>query len=268
MKSALAALVLCMAAPLAAQDVPRPVDSAHGRIAFSVAESFADAAGRTKVLLSVSTEKVYPCLLPLAARMVRAGGAVVLDRWNIPPVVVCAEMVGSASGTITLPWDVGTHRLVIRHLGVEDQYRVTITSDAIRVAPEDAPGGASILRDTLVWRVPRNSFAVRCGTTELNAWVCAELYRMLARTPGIEPIDIPLTGRDPYGDRSASYGHWHNERTRYYRTVGRRDMPRLRGALQRFYDAYVGRRQGYSITIDDWTGQPWFTRAAPDGDVR
>ena len=268
MKSALTALLLCMAAPLGAQRPPLPVDSAHGRIAFSVAEGFADAAGRTKILLSASTEKPYHCLLPLTARMVRAGDAVVLDRWSISPVVVCAEMVGSAFGTITLPWDVGTHRLVIRHLGAEDQYRVTVTSDAVRVAPEDVRGGVSILQDTLVWRIPRNSFAVRCGTTELNAWVCAELYRMLARTPGIEPIDIPLTGRDPYGDRSAGYGHWHNERTRYYRTVGPRDMPRLQAALQQFYDAYVGRRLGYSITIDDWTGQQWFTTAARDGDIR
>jgi hypothetical protein len=265
----LAPLTLCLASRLGAQQpLPEPVDSAHGRIVFTIGESYADSSGRTRILLDATTEKRYSCLLPLAARMTRTADAIALDQWNIPPVDACPSAMGPASGTINLPWDVGTHTLVIRHLGAEDRYRVLISSDAIRVVPDAAPGRASILGDTLVWRFPRNSFAVRCGTIDLHAWVCAELLRLLDRTPGIEPVDIPLGGRDPFGDRFADYGHWHNEPARYFRTVGPRDLPRLQRELQSFYDAWVGRRLGYSITIRDWTGHVWFTTAARDGEIR
>ena len=264
----LAPLTLCLASPLGAQKAPEPVDSAHGRIAFSIFESYADSSGRTRVLLDASTEKPYGCLLPLVARMARTTDTVVLDQWNIPPVFACPSAMGPASGRIRLPWDVGTHTLVIRHLGAEDRYRIIISTDAIRVAPDGTPGRASILSDTLVWRFPRNSFAVRCGTIDLHAWVCAELFRLLDRTPGIEPVDIPLSGRDPFGDRFGDYGHWHNEPARYFRTVGPRNFPRLERELQSFYDAYVGRRLGYSITVGDWTGRRWFTTAARDGEIR
>lgn len=267
-RCASAALTLWLSSPLGAQQAPEPVDSAHGRIVFTIAESYADAAGRTSILLDASTEKRYNCLLPLAARMTRTADTVVLDQWNLPPVDACPSAMGPASGSIRLPWDVGTHALVIRHLGAEDRYRVIVSTGAIRVAPDDAPGRASILSDTLAWRFPRNSFAVRCGTIDLHAWVCAELLRLLQRTPGIEPVDIPLEGRDPFGDRFSDYGHWHNEPTRYFRTVGRRDIPRLERELQSFYEAYVGRRLGYSITIWDWTGHRWFTTAARDGEIR
>jgi hypothetical protein len=267
-RRAFVALAFCLASPLGAQDVARPVDPAHGRIVFVVAEDVADAAGRTRIIVQASTERTYSCLVPLAARMVAAGDSVVLDRWNIPPSPLCSEEIGPASGAIRLPWDVGRHTLVIRHLGAEDRYRVDISSDAIRVMPSAAPRRASILTDTLVWRFPRNSFAVRCGTTELNAWVCAELFRMLARTPGIESVDIPLIGRDPFGNRFGDYGHWHNESTRYYRRSSPRDATGLERDVQAFYDAYVGRRLGYSISIFDWTGRVWFTTAARDGDIR
>ena len=263
-----ALLTLCLASPLGAQEAPEPVDSAHGRIVLTIAESYADASGRTRILLDASTEKPYNCLLPLAARMTRTADTVVLDQWSIPPVSVCPAAIGPAYGRIRLPWDIGTHTLVIRHHGAEDRYRVIVSTDAIRMAPDDAPGHASISTDTLLWRLPRNSFAVRCGTIDLNAWVCAELFRLLGRTPGIEPVDIPLSGRDPFGDRFADYGHWHNEPTRYFRTVGQRNIPRLERELQSFYDAYVGRRLGYSIIIWDWTGHRWFTTAAREGEIR
>lgn len=263
-----ALLTLCLASPLGAQEAPRPVDSAHGRIVFALAESFADTSGRTRVLLEASTEKRYSCLLPLEARMTRTADTVVLDQWTIPPVTVCPSAMGPASGRILLPWDIGTHMLVIRHLGADDRYRVIVSTDAIRVARDDAPGRASIATDTLAWRFPRNSFAVRCGTIDLNAWVCAELFRLLGRTPGIEPVDIPLGGKDPFGDRFADYGHWHNEPTRYFRTVGQRNIPWLERELQSFYDAWVGRRLGYSITVSDWTGHRWFTTTAREGEIR
>ena len=38
--------------------------------------------------------------------------------------------------------------------------------------------------------------------------------------------------------------------------------------VQRFYDAYVGPRNGYSITIIPWTNDRWFTEAPRDGENR
>jgi len=91
---------------------------------------------------------------------------------------------------------------------------------------------------------------------------------MLARRPGIQPVDISLNGRDPYGDRFAGNGYWHSEPARYYRAVDPPARARLERDLQAFYDAYVGRRLGYGITISDWTGRRWFATAPRDGDIR
>lgn len=259
--------LLVAALPLRAQDTQKPQTTLPGRVVFSVGESFADRAGRTRLLLQVVTEKKYPCASPVTARRTKQGDTITVDQWRYSPSrIFCEGEDGPAYGEIPLGVDAGRYTIAIRHLGAEDRYRVTITGDAIRVAPLRTPT-VSILRDTLAWRFPRNSFAVACGTTEKNAWMCAEVFRMLATSPGITPVEIPAVGLNPFGNATGDRGNWHNERLRYFRTDPS-NMSRVRRDVQRFYDAYVGPRNGYSITIIPWTNDRWFTQSPRDGENR
>src|SRR4051812_2083889 len=75
-----AALVL--APPLAAQRTT-PLGAETGRIMFSVGESFADAAGRTRIQLHARTEKPARCYAPLGARVSTRADTTIVDRWHL-----------------------------------------------------------------------------------------------------------------------------------------------------------------------------------------
>ena len=261
------ALALTIAAlPGEAQQPFEPLSSTPPRIAFWVGESYADRAGRTRILLQASTEKSYACA-SLAGRRTSRGDTITIDQWHVTGSRrFCEDESAPAAGEIPLGVDTGSYTLAIRHLGEEDRYRVVITGDAIHVAPLAHPS-VSILRDTLAWRFPRNSFAVGCGTTEMNAWMCAEFYRMLADKPYLTTIDIPAVGVNPYRAWVGSGGSWHNDGLRYFR-IDPSSVPRFRRDVQAFYDAYVGRRLGYGISITPWTGMPWYATPPEQGEIR
>lgn len=266
-RAAITLALTAAALPVGAQRTPEPIDTAHGRrIVLSVGDSYADRAGRTRILLQASTERFYPCA-SLSAHPTRRGDVIAVDQWQIAPSPeFCENQPSPASVDIPLGVDTGRYTLAIRYLGAEDRYRVVVAGDAVHVTPL-APPTVTVLRDTLAWRFPRNSLAVGCGTTEMNAWVCAELFRQLASEPYLTTIDIPAVGLNPYREWDHGQGSWHNDRLRYFRTDPS-NIPRLRRDLQRFYDAYVGRRLGYGVSITQWNAEHWYTSAPREGEIR
>ena len=250
---------LAAAAPLAAQRTIAPLDSTAGRIMFSVDESFADAAGRTRIRLNVQTEKAARCYAALGARVTARGDTTVIDRWYLSAGDMCSESGDPASGTIQLPLEEGRKVLAIAHLGAVDRYRLTITGDAIRVAPIGLPR-VSVLRDTtFLWRFPRNSLALRCTTGEHTAWTCAEVFHLLADDQDLVSIDIPGTGRNPFHWYQAEYGGDRGEPARYFRLTSLASYDRLVRDVQRLHDSYAGRRVDFYVSIQRWTGKSWHT---------
>jgi hypothetical protein len=242
--------------PLAAQQNTTPLDSSAGRIMFSVAESFADAAGRTHLVLRVGTERKIRCYAPLGGRVTTRGDTIIVDRWHLAITGICLDDADEApSGAITLPLEEGRRVLAIAHVGAVDRYRLTVTSDAIRVAPIGTPR-VSVLGDTtLLWRFPRNSLALTCGTGASTAWTCAEVEHLLADEPGLVPIEIPAGGRNPYSTWRGDYGV--AEPVRYFRVATTAGYDRFLRDVRRLHDAYAGRRAGFDVSILRWTGARW-----------
>jgi hypothetical protein len=250
---------LSVAPALAAQRTTAPLDATAGRIVFSVDESFADPTGHTRIVLHARTEKGARCYATLGARVATRGDTITIDRWHLSAGDICLDDNSEPpSGIIPVPLEEGRHLLAIAHLGAVDRYRLTITSDAIRVAPIGTQR-VSVLRDsTLLWRFPRNSLALRCDTGEHTAWMCAEVFHLLADEPGLVPIGIPPTGRNPYDQRwFGEYDGNGDEPLRYFRVTTPASYARLVGDIQRLHDTYAGRRVGFSVSIRRWTGESW-----------
>lgn len=255
---------LASATPLGAQQETTPLDSAAGRIIFSVHESFADPGGRTHLVLRAGAERRLHCWSPLGFRASTRGDTVTVGGWFTTWGGGCiSDETTPPMGSIALPIEPERRVLEIVRLGAVDRYRLTVTSDAIGVTPIGTPR-ASVLGDsTLLWRLPRDSFTFRCGTDQHTTWMCAEVEHLVADLPGIVPIELPPGGRDPYAFHGASA----REPGRLFRVATSADFARLTREVQRLYDLYAGPRHDFGIytrqrfdfdvAVLRWTGQRW-----------
>ena len=244
---------LVVAPALAAQRPTAPLDSALGRIVFTVGESFADSAGRTRVVLRVHTEKPVHCYTPLRARVTVRRDTVVIDRWYLEDKGVCVyDTEGPPWGSFSFPLEEGRRVVAIAHLGAVDRYRLVVTGDAIRVAPIGTPR-VTVFTDSIpFWRLPRNSFAFRCSTGERTAWTCAEVFHLLADERGLAPIDMP-PGRNTYTWWAGTGA----EPPLYYRVATPASYDRFVRGVQRLHDLYASPRVGFDVAIVRWTGATW-----------
>ena len=244
---------VAVAPALAAQRPTAPLDSALARIVFSVGESFADSVGRTRIVLRVHTEKPVHCYTPLRARVTVRRDAVVIDRWYLEDNGVCVyDTVGAPYGSFSFRLHEGHRVLAIAHLGAVDRYRLVVTGSAIRVAPIGTPRVSVLGDSTPLWRVPRNSFAFRCGTGERTAWTCAEVFHLLDDEPGLVSVDMP-PGRNTYTWWLAAGA----EPPLYYRVATPASYDRFVRGVQRLHDVYASPRVGFDVAIVRWTGATW-----------
>ena len=255
---------LAAASPLGAQRGTKPLDSSTGRIMFAVWESFADAAGRTRVALHVSTEKGVRCYAPLGARVSARRDTIVVDRWHLADNhgICLDDSSDNPAGTVSFPLEEGRRVLAIAHLGTVDRYRLVVTSSAIRVAPIGVPRVSVLTDATPLWRFPRNALALRCDTGEHTSWACAEVEHLISDDPGLVAIDFPAGGRNPFNRFRPEDGGDRRDAVRYYRVATPASFDRLVRGVQRLHDAYAGRQVDFGVSIQTWTGRKWHNESA------
>lgn len=158
-----------------------------------------------------------------------------------------------ASGESALKLPPGTYDLVFAYRQWTDRYTLAVTRDRIQVGPGD--GHFTHVQIPLIWRLPRNSFAVYCRTPrpEERERRCGELAGELDRLAGIARISFPPGGADPfdprgtYSDRSSA--------TFYYRYAGGRTLHRARNVLDRIARRDRDRGEARMWThLRTWTG--------------
>jgi hypothetical protein len=236
--------------------VTRPARFAplEGTVSFWFEEAAERRPGAQPVpYLKTETEDLFACGATLwqEARLtghelrVRIDGA---DAGGVPSG--CAPAWGASALTLAP----GTYDLVFAYRQWTDRYTLTVTRDRIQVGPGD--GHFTHAQIPLIWRLPRNSFAVYCHTQrpEELGRRCGELADELGRLDGIARISFPPGGADPF-DPQGAYSERQPLAAYYYRFDGGRTLHRARNVLDRI--ARRGQDRGETrmwMHLRPWTG--------------
>jgi hypothetical protein len=221
---------------------------------FEVMETHDHVGQPPRLAIRIATEKPYSCLLTLSFHVQLTAGHVTVNDFTVPSGGDCADMIGPAVGAQDLDLPAGRYALAVSHRDTTDTYRLDITDTSIAVA---GSGFVSWPSEFRAWRYPPNSFAVACGATDDASWICDDARRMLLLEPGITPVSMPRTGRNPYG--TAGNAHWYNESPHVYRYALRADYDRVVADITAFHDRVIGRQAGTTITVTTWLGERWWT---------
>ena len=258
--AAIVVAFLALSASLHAQDKAYPADSAHGRIQFAFSEVARDTTRPPVIYLSYQTERAYGCLLPLLTTVERSERKYVLGDWRIGGDELCPTQVYPAAGRMSLALDTGRTTLVIRHLGSEDLYLVTVSSERIRVNPLDTPRVSRTPASDLI-RYPPHSFALSCGGYA-QRWHCDGLFRSVNAVAGIEGLRMPHDGRNPF-NRTALQDGLHDdvvvqdETVRVFRFHSSQAFDQARAASRRYRDEVTPGQRGLLLNGRSWTGISW-----------
>ena len=211
------------------------------------------------LFLVAETRRQYGCPLPLgiSARSSAEGFDVFLAGISRNPTL-CPGVIAPASGSVALPREVGTYRVVIRRPdGVQDTYQLRISHALTEVTVLAAT--YTTLTPTRRWRSRRNTLSMRCylpwvkaAVDSTQSWVCTTFAAWLRDSLGMRPFRfgdgpaLPLPGGAPpqqWGD-VLYFG--------YDRAV---DFRRSYTLLQRFSREFMASRAPNAwVGLTNWRG--------------
>jgi len=226
----------------------RPIE---GQILFRVAERH-ECPGEDcepSIFLLMHTETIYGCCnFEIATEVEITGDIVSVALQGIYEPLVCLTALGPASAYLALDLTPSDYAFRFCHRGRLEQYRLTITDEAIITSGADADVTEPLA--LLTWRYPRESFCYLCGTTTETSWICDAFADSLMLSGRLSEFTFPDSGNIPY-PRTSSYNQY-DMPARYFRYATEADYDSAGAVLGRFAEGVLSQHPGVIISLRNW----------------
>ena len=235
----------------------------EGRISFSIYEGFASYDGEQDpaVLLTMRTEKIYPCFnFSIVADVDVYQRIITVNLQHISKPPLCLTALGPAAFEKQLSLPEGTYVLAVKSQEGTDIHAVEVTPTYIQIRAGTSL--VSVPQATLVWRVPERSCAFICGTTTETAWMCTDFVDSLTTLPGLAELSFPDSGNIPFWP-AGSDGYWHNEPARYFKYASESSYDSAGAMLARYKRDVIRDQQGIGLSLINWRNKRYLSWMMP-----
>jgi len=223
----------------------------EGGVAFGVAENYDTPcdSGYPRIMLSLTTDKIYPDRPRTLAADVRAiGSLVAVDFRGIQCPNVLFDVPGPATSDWPLNLDDGAYLCQLTYGWDSDWYALKVTDSYLRVSVVE--GSFTQTAPDLYWRHPVNSFAYVCGTTDEDTWVYYDFLDSLTSRISLTEFQFTDSGIIPYP--RSSNGHYRDMPAKYFRYQKDSDFQEAGRILEEYSRNVLGQRMGDGIMLIDW----------------
>ena len=237
---------------------PKDIQPFEGRLFFAVKESYRQMAEGVEpsLYLVMETEKIYGCCnYRIPFDLGRYGARLNVDIRGIEVPVICLTALGPAVGARFLEIENGIYSLEF-HCGSARRsvYELAVNGEAITIAESSGAGGTfTVPQSTLLWRYPRNSFAVICGTTVETDWVFEDFLGRLQAGVDLVPHEFPLDGEIGYP--RAPQGYYVNHPSRFFLYGEDEDFMAAGEILREYVRDVIGGMTGVNIWLLSWKNE-------------
>jgi hypothetical protein len=226
----------------------RPIE---GKINFRVEEGYEsyNSVSEPKVMLTMSTEKIYGCFnYTIQSRISILGNIILVDVSGIFMPEVCFTALGPARSRSVLPISPGQYSLRFSWNGKKDRYALTLTDSSIAIAQQEA----NFTNPTadLFWRYPQSSFAYLCGALVETSWICDDFLDTLRSEISLEEFRFPEFGVIPYAD--SSNGHYYNMPAKYFIYNSEEDFDKAGDLLKAYAKRVTKNYSGVGLSLINW----------------
>jgi hypothetical protein len=262
-------VLLALTGPISAQQTSGPTEARSpildGLVLFSVGES---PQGREPadpvVTLNIATERSQSCLLALHGDLATTDTSVTVSWIGIPrSQEVCAQMVGPATGSVSLGLRPGKYALRLGSRDTTDTYQLTVATKAIEVR-----GDGRVTRPTYrtFWRYPARSLAIYCGSVSSRPEMCPRLYAWLARRDSLTEFEFPSGGQLPFPGPITMYQV--NAGPRFYRLAAGTTLDALVREIDEWQRGGGWTGSGNGVIVRSWLGELASTPVKVEGGKR
>ncbi|OYD17638.1 hypothetical protein CH333_00025 [candidate division WOR-3 bacterium JGI_Cruoil_03_44_89] len=230
----------------------------EGDITFSVKEGYRehDSISEPGIMLSMVTEKIYPCCnWSIISEVSVKGNKISIEILGIYVPEICLTALGPATSTSFLDISNGEYLLYFSYGNMTDGYVLTVTDSFIKVTEE-------VTRFTkpefkLFWRYPQNSFAYLCGTTTETSWICEKFLDTLLSEIDLEEFQFPDSGEIPYP--RSSDGHYYDMPAKYFFYEKDEDFDKAGAILKSYTQNVITQYSGVGISLINWKNKKYLS---------
>jgi len=235
---------------------PLTVEPVIGKVEFRIAEIHRSDGASPFVGIEMRSEQIFGCINYGILHTLRQNGSdlhLSIQGATIGPI--CATALGPATAVNFADLPVGAYSMRLEMNGQTDRYGITVTSKAIHLVPIDA--GISRPMERLVWRYPRQSFAILGGTLAGDEWLVMALVDSLRKRIPVQEIHAPPDGRWPFARSVAGYAR--PAEPRYFLYQHDVDFESAGALLKEFSERYLKNRSGAGIWLENWKRQYYYS---------
>ncbi len=230
----------------------------EGNITFGIQEGYQvhDAISKPSIMLSMVTEKIYPCFnWSIISRIRVKNNEISIDFLGIYLPEVCATAVGPAKSTSFVDISEGEYLLYLSYKDITDRYVLILTDSSIEITEDTSQFTKPKLK--LFWRYPANSFAYLCGTTTETSWICEDLLDTLLSEINLEEFQFPDSGEIPYP--CSSMGHYYDMPAKYFFYEKDEDFDKAGEILKSYTQNVIKQRLGIGISLISWKNKRYLS---------
>jgi hypothetical protein len=223
----------------------------EGTILFKLVEGHLDPriVGDPEIIIFMETEEDYPCHnFTISTDVYLQPDTVFFDLLGIYKPVICGDMLGPATFHSPVAVEVGEYSLIFRTESELDDYSMVVTDSSIHI--QGRVSQAFIPEVNLAWRLPHNSFAYVCGSTEETTWICSDFYDSLMTIGSLQEFSFPDSGFIPYPD--SSHGHNHDNAAVYFLYDSEADFDLVGAKLEEYNREIISQYLGVGIYLVNW----------------
>jgi len=228
----------------------------EGKIIFSLTEGYENykIVSKPKILLSMRTEKIYPCCnYSIITRVLNLGKEISVVVSGVYIANVCLTALGPARYETFLDLPKGEYSLKFSYWGVIDLYKVIISNSSIEIVGKDS--NFTRVEFPLVWRYPPMSFAYLCGTTTETMWICDDFLDSLQSNLNIVEFQFPDSGIIPYP--TSSMGHYYDLPAKYFLYEKEEDFDDAIELLKKYGQEVIINYEGVGVSLINWRNKSY-----------
>ncbi len=231
----------------------------EGNIIFSVKEGYRDysSISEPSIMLSMVTEKIYPCCnWSIICDVIVDGNIVSVDFLGIYIPEICLTALGPAHYTSFLDIPEGEYSLYFTYKGVVDAYVLTVTDSSIKISGNVSPEFTKP-KFYQFWRYPPNSLVYLCGTTTETSWICEDFLDTLLSEVNLEQFQFPNSGKIPYP--CSSDGHYYDMPAKYFFYEKDEDFDKAGKILESYTQNIIAHYSGIGISLINWKNKEYLS---------
>jgi len=225
--------------------------SVDSEIGFNPAEVFDNSEVAPATLkINFATIKQYPCFnYDLLTTVTSQQDELIIRFDDVEIGPVCLTAIGPARTSVMLPEK--TKYLVLINGTDIDEYEIDITEQEINLIPQST--SFSQLNYTKIFRYPKDSFALMCGTNIDNTHLCGDFYNILADSVDISEFEFHGDGKIPYPDSTS--GNWRNNASLFFTYSSFEEYIKAGNLLENFSINNLTPNDGVSIYMSSWNNK-------------